>query len=131
MTTSIDYLDIEDLLAVAHAILGRAPDVRDWGLLQAALARPQTNVFGTDPYPTLPEKAGALLHSLARNHALVDGNNRLAWVATRLFAAMNGSVLRAPTVDEGEKLVLGVAAGAIELPEIVATLAAWGTWALR
>ncbi|HEV8562678.1 MAG TPA: Fic family protein [Actinophytocola sp.] len=129
MTRPIDYLDLEDLPAAGNAILGRAPEVRDWGLLHAALARAQTNVFGTDPYPTLPEKAAALLHSLARNRALVDGNKRLAWVATRLFAAMNGSVLRAPSVDEGEKFVVGVAAGTIELPEIVATLAAWGTWA--
>jgi len=76
-----------------------------------------------------PEKAAALLHSLARNHALVDGNKRLAWVATRLFAAMNNSVLRAPSVDEGEKFMLGVAAGTIDLREIVATLVAWGEWA--
>jgi death-on-curing protein len=97
--------------------------------LNAALARPRTNVFGTDPYPTLPEKAAALMHSLARNHALIDGNKRLAWVATRLFAAMNNSILRAPSVDEGEKFVLGVAAGSVDLPEIVATLVAWGDWA--
>jgi death-on-curing protein len=129
VTDSIDYLDLEDLLAVGAAVLGRRPEVRDWGLLNAALARPRTSVFGTDPYPTLPEKAAALLHSLARNHALLDGNKRLAWVAARLFAAMNNSVLRAPTVDEGEKFVVGVASGTIELPEIVATLVAWGEWA--
>jgi death-on-curing protein len=126
---SVDYLDLEDLLAVGSAVLGRRPDVRDWGLLSAAVARPQTSVFGTDPYPTLPEKAAALLHSLARNDALLDGNKRVAWVATRLFAAMNNSSLSAPTVDDGEKFVLGVAAGGIELPEIVGTLAAWGDWA--
>ena len=129
MTVAVDYLDLEDLLAAAQAILGRAPEVRDWGLWHAALARPQTSVIGTDPYPTLPEKAAALLHSLARNDALPDGNKRLAWVATRLFAALNRSVLRAPSVDEGEKFVVGVATGTLEQPEIVATLAAWGDWA--
>jgi death on curing protein len=129
VTQPIDYLDLEDLLAVARAFLGHTPEMRDWGLLHSALARPQATVFGAEPYPTLPEKAAALLHSSARNHALVDGNKRLAWVAARLFAAMNNSTLHAPSVDEGEKFMLGVAAGTIDLPEIVATLIAWGEWA--
>lgn len=59
-----DYLDLEDLLAAAKAALGRAPEVRDWGLLEAALARPRASVYGQDAYPDLHEKAAALLHSL-------------------------------------------------------------------
>lgn len=128
---TVDYLGLEDLLAVGRAVLGRDPEVRDWGLLSASLARPQATVFGTDPYPTLPDKAAALLQSLARNHALLDGNKRLAWVASRLFAALNNSTVRAPSVDEGEKFVVGVATGVIELPEIVSTLRSWGDWAAR
>lgn len=126
-----EYLDLDDLLAAARAALGHEPEIQDWGLLQSALVRPQAVVFGTDPYPTLAEKAGALLHSLVRNHALLDGNKRLGWVAVRLFAVLNDSDVRAPSVDEGEKFVLGVAAGEIELPEIHATLSAWGRWADR
>jgi len=57
------------------------------------------------------------MHSLARNHALVDGNKRLAWAATRVFCLINGSDLTF-TVDEAEELVLAVARGDLEVPEI-------------
>jgi death-on-curing protein len=59
-------------------------------LLESALARPRASVFGQDAYPDLHLKAAALLHSPARNHALVDGNKRLAWTACRTFLAING-----------------------------------------
>jgi len=120
-----DYLDLDDLLAAATAALGRGPKVRDWGLLEAALARPRASAFGELAYPTLPEKAAALLDLLARNHGLVDGNTRLAWVATRLFLILNGHDLRVPDVDRGEKFVVAVATGGLDLPEIAATLAGW------
>jgi death on curing protein len=121
----IDYLDLDDVIAAARSFLGKDPEVRDWGLLESALARPQATVFGADAYPGIHQKAAALLHSLARNHALVDGNKRLAWVATRLFYVLNGGDLRAPTVDEGEQFVLAVAAGQSEVLEIAETLALW------
>jgi death-on-curing protein len=120
-----EYLDLDDLLAAAEAAVGKPPEVRDWGLLEAALARPQASVFGADAYPGLHEKAAALMHSLARNHALVDGNKRLAWVATRLFYLFNRGDLRPPTVDQAEALVVGVAAGQLDVPEIADTLATW------
>jgi death on curing protein len=72
------YLTLPELLHVAERILGPDVKVRDHGLLESALARPQAAAFGQDAYLTLDEKAAALLHSLARNHALVDGNKRLA-----------------------------------------------------
>lgn len=122
-----EYLELEDLLAAAQAALRRAAEVRDWGLLEAALARPRASVFGQDAYPSIEEKAAALLHSLARDHALVDGNNRLAWVATRLFCVFNDHDLRVPSTDEGEDLVLAVAAGRIDVPEIAKTLRGWMT----
>ena len=62
-------------------------------------------VFGSDPYPTFEDEAAALLHSLVRNHALVDGNKRLAWVATRVFCMLNGRNLTY-TVDDAEALML-------------------------
>ena len=77
------YLSLDDLLTIADAAVSEEMVVRDAGLLESALARPQSTVFGADAYPTLHTKAAALLHSLARNHALVDGNKRLAWLATR------------------------------------------------
>lgn len=121
----IDYLDLGDVLAVGRSFLGKDPEVRDWGLLESALTRPQVTVFGADAYVGLDQKAAAILHSLARDYALVDGNKRLAWVSVRLFYALNDRELRAPTVDEGEDVVVSVAAGSLEVAEIAETLARW------
>ena len=117
------YLSLDDLLAAAQASIGRTPEVRDYGLLESALARPQTTVFGADAYPGIHEKAAALLHSLVRNHALVDGNKRLGWVAVRLFYVLNDLELRA-SHDDAFTFVMGVAAGEItEVDEMAAWLA--------
>lgn len=116
----LDYLNLEDLLEIAVGVVG-AVDVRDHGLLASAAGRPQSSAFGEDAYPTFAGKAAALMHSLVRNHALVDGNERLAWSATRVFCLLNGHDL-AFDVDEAEALVLGVARGELEVPEIADTL---------
>src|SRR5690242_4515475 len=71
----------EELLHVAGRVLGPEVAVRDYGLLEAALARPQATAFGKDAYLSLDAKAAALLHSLARNHALIDGDERLGLAA--------------------------------------------------
>lgn len=112
---SVEYLALDDLLAVARAYLGHAAQVADYGLLESALARPQATVFGDDAYPTMHDKAAALLHSLVCNHALVDGNKRLGWTATRLFYELNGYRVTASTEDI-VGLVLDVARG--ELPTV-------------
>ena len=67
------------------------------------------------------EKAAALMHSLARNHPLVDGNKRVAWAATRTFCLLNGRDIKL-SVDAAEELVIGVAAGRYAVPEIVKLL---------
>ena len=121
----IDHLDLDDILAAATAAIGRAPEVRDWGLLDAAMNRPKAVAFGQEAYSGLHEKAAALLDSLVRNHALADGNKRLGWVATRLFFVLNGHDLRAPGVDEGERLILSVIAGELDIPTIAKALATW------
>jgi death-on-curing family protein len=95
----------------------------DAGLLAAAAARPQITVLGDDAYPSFEVKAAALLHSLVRNHALVDGNKRLAWSATRVFCLLNGRDLTY-TVDEAEDLMLNAASGQLDVPGIAAWLAA-------
>lgn len=107
---SIDYLDLDDLLAAGRAYLGRPPEIADYGLLESALARPRASVFGEDAYPTIHEKAAALLESLLKNHALVDGNKRMGWVAMRLFYGYNGYTVSA-SEDEKFDLVLAVASG--------------------
>ena len=107
------YLEFEDLLHVANRTLAGDVPVRDAGLLESALARPRATVFGKDAYPTTATKAAALLHSLARNHALVDGNKRLALAATIAFLGLNGQRLTL-TNDEAYDLVIDVASGQIE-----------------
>ena len=116
------FLDLEALVHVAERTLGMPPVVRDYGLLESALGRPQTTVFGQDAYPGLHEKAAALLHSLARNHALVDGNKRLALAATIAFYGINGTRLTLSN-DAAYDLVMSVATGALdEIPQIAAVL---------
>jgi death on curing protein len=117
----IDYLDVEDLLEVAAGVVD-AFAVRDLGLLASSAHRPQTSVFGADPYPSFADKTAALMHSLARNHALVDGNKRLSWAATRVFCQLNDRDL-AFSVDEAEALVVSIAAGSVDVPELSAILA--------
>jgi death-on-curing protein len=87
--------------------------IRDLGLLDSALHRPQASFGGTDAYPGIPQKAAALLHSLAKNHALLDGNKRLAWMCYLVFLASNGC-RPAITHQEAIDLVLGVASGRLE-----------------
>jgi len=118
------FLDLEDLLHVAATTLGGDPVARDYGLLEAALARPQASALGEDAYPDLHAKAAALLHSLARNHALIDGNKRLALAAMIAFLGVNGQRLTL-TNDEAYELVMAVATGAADdVSEIAAVLRA-------
>jgi death-on-curing protein len=118
------FLDLESLLHVASRTLGGEPVVRDYGLLESALARPQASAFGEDAYPDIHQKAAALLHSLARNHALVDGNKRIALAATIAFLGMNGIRLTLSN-DQAYNLVISVATGALEdVSKIAAALQA-------
>lgn len=116
------YLALEDVLYLA-ARLGE-PTPRDVGLVESAVARPMTTVFGDDAYPDLHTKAAALLHSLARNHAFVDGNKRVAWLSAGAFYWVNGYVLDAPE-DPAYDLVIAVATGGVGVPEIAQALSDW------
>jgi death-on-curing protein len=106
-----EYLSLEDLLDLVNA-LGAGP-VRDLGLLDSAGHRPQASFFGQEAYPTLAGKAAALMHSLAGSHALIDGNKRLALLATVVFLRINGYVLDL-TDDDAFDLVMSVAAGQLD-----------------
>ncbi|MFF0493306.1 type II toxin-antitoxin system death-on-curing family toxin [Nocardia sp. NPDC004068] len=118
----MEYLTLQELLNLAERL--GTPDVRDYGLLDSALARPQTSVFGQDAYPDVWLKAAALMESLARNHALVDGNKRLAWYATWVFLQLNGHRLDTNfDVDEAERVVLAVCQGRLDVPAIAKELA--------
>ena len=115
----VAYLDLEDLLALVRA-LGAGP-VRDLGLLDAAGVRPRSSAFGQDAYPTLEQKAAALLHSLVRTHALVDGNKRLGWLAATVFLDLNGQAVDLAE-DDAFDLVMTVAQGELDVDEIAARL---------
>ncbi len=113
------YLDVDDLLEIAAIAIGEPPAVRDHGMLSSAAARPGTIVFGAEAYVDVWTKAGALLHSICMNHALIDGNKRLAWASARVFLALNDVPLVDVDVDEAEKFVMAVAEGSMrEVSEI-------------
>jgi death-on-curing protein len=113
-----EYLALEDLLDLCGDM---DVVVRDVGLLDSAVARPRSTVFGEDAYKSLEVKAAALMQSLAKNPPLVDGNRRLAWAATMLFLDINGhtsSLTQAPAVD----LTIQVASSNVEVGWIAAEL---------
>ncbi|MGD7733106.1 type II toxin-antitoxin system death-on-curing family toxin [Propionibacteriaceae bacterium G57] len=116
------YLGLDDLLELATE-LGVGP-VRDLGLIDSAAHRPRTHLWGEDAYPTLDEKAAALLESLVLNRGLVDGNKRLGWLATVVFYDINGHDLDAPD-DAAYDLVIAVASGKSSLPEVAHALSLW------
>lgn len=113
------YLTLPELLHIAERVLGSDPPVRDIGLLESAVARPQATAFGADAYPDLDAKAAALLHSLARNHALVDGDKRLALAAVIAFYGVNGYRLTL-TNDGAYDLVIEVATGRLDSVDEIA-----------
>ena len=118
MTPSTVYLDLADVLALATKLLGDPPPIRDAGLLESAVARPRTIVFGVQAYETIWEKAAALLQSIVNNHALVDGNKRLGWLATAVFLELNDLPVSRASNDAVYELVLSVASGSPEVQEI-------------
>jgi death on curing protein len=113
--TQVEFLDLDDLLQLVRDL--KAGPVHDVGLLDSAVTRPKSSAFGDDAYPNLALKAAALLHSIARNHALIDGNKRLAWLATVVFLDLNG---HRPdlTSDAAFDLVMDVAEGKADVEEI-------------
>ena len=117
------YLTADEVLPINRLFVG--PDqLRDFGLLDAAVARPQTSAFGEDAFATIHEKAAALLHALARNHPFVTGNKRTAWTATAMFYTVNGYHLHAEAGDV-VALTNDAAEGQLDVNDIAITLKAW------
>lgn len=120
-----EHLDLDDLLAAAEAALGRPSEIRDIGILEAAVARTRASIYGEDAYPDLATKAAALLHSIVTGHALIDGNKRLGWVAVRLFLRLNERDIRV-SIDEAFDLVRSTADGSVrDVADIAARLRRW------
>ena len=120
MSEPIDFLDLQDLIEIGKSLISDFR-IRDEGLLESAAMRPQTTIYGEDAYPTFEEKVASLIHSLARNHALIDGNKRIAWSAGRIFCLMNGRDLNMP-IDDAEKMILDIAKGVIDVADIAVLL---------
>lgn len=113
--SDVEYLTLDDLIGLVRR-LGVGP-IRDIGLLDAAISRPRSSAFGVDAYASVERKAAALLHSLVANHAMVDGNERLGWLATVVFLDINRRPVRLDD-DAAFKLVMGIAEGHLDVDEI-------------
>ncbi|MDQ2677727.1 MAG: Fic family protein [Actinomycetota bacterium] len=122
MSDRVEFLDLDDVIGLAQRLLGDPAPIRDAGLLGSAVARPQTSVGGDDAYPTVWSKAAALLQSIVANHALIDGNERLGWLATAVFLEINDASVTAATNDDVVDLVMSVASSASTIEEIAARL---------
>jgi death on curing protein len=118
VSRAFEYLDTDDLIDLATRLLGDPPPVRDVGLLGSAAARPQATAFGEDAYPDVWTKAAALLHSILKNHALVDGNERLGWLATAVFLEINGIEVTHVPNDSVYDFVIDTTVGGDEVTAI-------------
>ena len=116
-----EFLDREDVLTAGAAAVGQVLKVSDYGLLDAAVARPRATVFGLEAYPDDLAKAAALLQSLAPNRALVDGNKRTAWAAAWTFLHVNGVELDEFDVDDAEEFMNAVATDATMTLDYIAS----------
>ncbi|GAB4512959.1 MAG: type II toxin-antitoxin system death-on-curing family toxin [Anaerolineae bacterium] len=120
------FISPEEVYTINQEILGHEPFVRDRHLLRSAVTRPYIRMFGQEAYPTVFEKAGALLHALAHDHVFADGNKRTATIATvRFLEDYNLQVTW--TEEEAYAFVLEIAKGKLEIPEIAAWLEAHTT----
>jgi death-on-curing protein len=111
----------EDVVLAVHlrqlAEHGGGEGIRDEGLLQSALARPQNLLAYGDPPPDLASLAAAYAYGIARNHPFIDGNKRMALIVARLFLLLNGTDLVA-TQDEKYLTFLALAAGELTEEEV-------------
>lgn len=116
------YLDLVDLLEIASRGLELEVDtvvrITDLGLADSALARPQSGVGGEEFYPSLEEKAAALLEGILRNHPFVDGNKRVALLATLQFLNLNEKDLDLEPIEEAHDVIVRAAAGELKLPKL-------------
>ncbi|WP_433361804.1 type II toxin-antitoxin system death-on-curing family toxin [Streptosporangium sp. CA-115845] len=117
------FITLEQGLRIVRRAVGAPIQVRDLGLLEAALFRPRASVFGQDAYPDLFTKAAALLHSIISSHPFVDGNKRAAWLTMYVFCAKNGVMIEPADEDEAYDFVIAVASGKLtEVDEIADVL---------
>lgn len=122
MSDPVEFLDLDDVIELARRLLGDPPPIRDAGLLGSAVARPQTTIGAEDAYPTIWLKAAALLQSIVSNHALIDGNKRIGWLATAVFLEINGASVATAANDGVYDLVMTIASSKSSVDEIARQL---------
>ena len=118
------HLTLGEVIALHRAIVassGGADGLRDLGALESAIAQPKATFDSVDLYPSLVEKASALGHGLAMNHAFLDGNKRIAHAAMATALDLNGWSIEA-SVDEQERVMLDLASGNVSRLELTAWL---------
>ncbi len=119
------YLTTGEVIRISEVEVG--DDVlADFGLLDAAVQRPQQSAFGRDAYDDVHHKAGALLHGIVRNHPFVDGNKRVGAAAMLVFYALNGWDV---VVEQGDlvALVVDTAEGLLTVEAIANVVKGWAT----
>ncbi|MEX2375976.1 MAG: type II toxin-antitoxin system death-on-curing family toxin [Dehalococcoidia bacterium] len=116
------YLELVDLLAIASEVLGLEVDVlvsvTDLGLAESAVSRPQAGFAGQEQYPAIHQKAASMMWGIARNHAFIDGNKRVAVLAALEFLNLNSYDLDLEPPEDVDALVRKIAAGAVEIGEL-------------
>ena len=123
MRQKIQYLGLEEVIEIGEALI---PDfrIRDIGLLESAVHRPATVIYGQEAYPSIEGKIAALMHSLAANHALIDGNKRLTWSSGRLFAILNNLDFYVG-IDEAEGVIISLASGELDAKSLAPIIGKW------
>lgn len=117
------YLSADDVYVINAEVLGVEPTLIDGRLLRAAVNRPFWRMFGQDAYPTLQDKAAALLHSLAHDHLFVDGNKRTAQRAVMQFLQRNGIIITWHD-EEAAAFILKIAQGQHDVDDVACWLVA-------
>ncbi len=116
------YLELDDVLAIACEVLGLEVDalmyVTDLGLADSAVARPRAGFAGEEFHPTMEAKAASLLFGLARNHAFIDGNKRVAVLSALQFLNTNGYYLDLMPAEEAYNTIVRVASGNLSVDDL-------------
>lgn len=120
------FISKEEVIAAHYFMMNRMNDadqagVKDHGLLEFALHRPEQSLFGQDAYPSIFDKAAAFLESLVKNHCFHNGNKRTAYLVTKSFLKLNGFQLQMERADAVE-FIVDIAQGKYSLESIARVL---------
>ena len=123
MSEKIQYLFLEDVLEIGEALV---PDfrIRDIGLIESAVNRPATTICGQEAYESISDKIAALMHAIAPNHALIDGNRQLSWLCGKFFAILNEHEFQVSD-DEAEEVIVALASGELDAKSLAPIIEKW------